>query len=131
MSKNKFVIEHEINASKKMLFPYLNTASGLSQWFADDVTVNEDHQYTFKWDSEIQKAKITAHRTNSYVRFEFEETKNNDDDEPWYIEFRLEENELTQSVFLKVIEYTDAEDMDEQQELWENLFDNLKETVGG
>jgi len=37
MGKNKFITEFEINASQKILFPYLSTASGLAQWFADDV----------------------------------------------------------------------------------------------
>ena len=40
MAKQKFVGEFEINASKAMLFPYLSTASGLSQWFADDVNID-------------------------------------------------------------------------------------------
>ena len=133
MSKRKFVAEQEINASKKMLFPYLNTASGLAQWFAYDVNIDEDHLFTFVWDNETHKARMAAHRTNSYVKFEFlnSKTAGPDDDEPWSVEFRLEENELTQSVFLKVIEFSDADDLEEQEELWENLFYNLKETVGG
>ena len=40
MSKQKFMGEYSINASRKMLFPYLSTASGLSLWFADDVNIN-------------------------------------------------------------------------------------------
>ena len=40
MSKQKFVGEYPINASRKMLFPYMSTASGLSLWFADDVNIN-------------------------------------------------------------------------------------------
>lgn len=114
-----------------MLFPYLSTASGLSQWFADDVTVDEDHIFTFKWNDEVYKAKIAAHRTNSYVKFEFLDKNNNDEEDPWSIEMRIEENELTQSVYIKVIEYSDMDDLDEQREIWEHLFYNLKETVGG
>lgn len=133
MSKKKFIIEQEVNASKKMLFQYLNTASGLAQWFADDVTIDENHIFTFKWDSEVHKARVAGHRANSYVRYEFIEPgyKKSAQEESWYIEFRVEENELTQSVFLKVIECSDMEDQEEQRGLWENLFDNLKETIGG
>ena len=40
MAKQKFVGEYPINASRKMLFPYLSTATGLCQWFADDVNIN-------------------------------------------------------------------------------------------
>jgi uncharacterized protein YndB with AHSA1/START domain len=35
MGKNKFAYEYEIKASKKMLYPYFTSASGLEQWFAD------------------------------------------------------------------------------------------------
>ncbi len=128
MSKNLYVIEHEINASKKMLYPYLNTASGLAQWFADDVNVDEDNVYTFYWDSENYKAKMVSHRLNTSVKYEFIE---NGEEDPWYIEFHIEENELTQSMFLKVTEYTEFDDEEEWRDLWENLFHNLKETVGG
>jgi len=127
MAKRKFVYEFEINASKKMLYPYLNTASGLSQWFADDVNINEDKIFNFIWDEEDHFARQTNHRTNSYVKFEYLE----DEDDPSYIEFRLEENELTQSVFIKVIEYSDFDDQEEQADVWENLLQTLKEIVGG
>lgn len=128
MSKNLYVTEHEINASRKMLYPYLNTASGLAQWFADDVNVDEDHVYTFYWDSESFKAKMVSHRLNTSVKYEFIE---DGEEAPWYIEFHIEENELTQSLFLKVTEFTEFEDEEEWRDLWENLFHNLKETVGG
>ena len=127
MTKSKFVYEFEINASKKMLYPYLNSASGLSQWFADDVTINEDKVYNFVYEDEDHPARMTHHRTNSYVKFEFLD----EEEDPSYVEFRLEENELTQSVFIKVIEYSDFDDKEEQAEVWENLLLSLKEIVGG
>jgi hypothetical protein len=40
-------------------------------------------------------------------------------------------NELTQTVFLKVLDYSDVADNDELYDLWEGLVENLKETVGG
>ena len=128
MSKQKFVGEYEINASQKMLYPYIFTAGGLSQWFAEDVNINEDKVYNFIWDGEDHKAKMSAHRTNSFVRFEF---INSEDEEPAYFEIRLERNELTQAVFIRIIDFSDFEDEEEIYELWEGLIDSLKETVGG
>ncbi len=130
MSKFKFNTEFEIKASKKMLFPYLNTASGLAQWFADDVNVNEDKVYNFIWDGEDHKAKMVAHRSNSYVKFEFVPGNTEDDDKAFF-EFKLDQNELTQSVFLRITDYTDNEDEEELEDMWENLVFALKETVGG
>ncbi|MTI40798.1 ATPase [Fulvivirga lutimaris] len=114
-----------------MLYQYLNSASGLSQWFADDVTIDEDKVYNFIWDEEDHRAKMVSHRTNHYVKFEFLPENDEIEDDPAYFEIRLELNELTQSVFIKITDYSEMEDVDELYDLWQGLIDNLKETVGG
>ena len=133
MSKTEFIGEFEINASKKMLYPYIFTASGLSQWMADDVTVNEDKIFNFKWEEEDHPAEMISHRVNSFVRFEFlpqtEEEKEADD--PNFVELRLEMNELTQTVFIAVTDYSDMDDEEESMDLWESMVEGLKEIVGG
>lgn len=126
MSKTTFIGEYPINASKKMLYPYISTASGLAQWFADDVNINEDKVFTFLWDGDENKARMTSSRVNSHARFEF---LSDDDDAP-YIEFRLEMNELTQEVFIRVTDYSDM-DAEEAGELYQSLIHDLKEIVGG
>jgi uncharacterized protein YndB with AHSA1/START domain len=112
-----------------MLYPYLYTAGGLAQWFCDDVTVDEDKNFNFIWDGNDHKAKLVSHRVNNFVRFEFIPDENEND--PSYFELRLEMNELTESVFLKIIDYSDFEDEDELRDLWEGLIGDLKEIVGG
>jgi len=130
MPKNKYLAEFEINASKKMLYSYIQTASGLSQWIADDVTVNEDSVYNFIWDGEDHKAKMVSHRTNNFVKFEYI-SENDDDDDPAYFELKIDMNELTQTVFLRVTDYTDFDDEEEWYDLWDGMIHTLKETVGG
>lgn len=129
MSKEKFVGEYPINASKKMLYPYFSTASGLSQWFADDVNINEDKVFTFLWDGDENKARMVSSRTNSHVRFEFIGDEE-EDEEASYVEFKLDMNELTQEVFIRVTDYSDM-DPEETNELYESLIHDLKEIVGG
>ena len=130
MSKQKFVGEYQINASRKMLFPYLSTATGLCQWFADDVNINNiDKTMIFILDGEERIAVIDSIKNNRYVKFRFlndeEKPKENDT-----LEFRLEINELTQSVFVRVEEYTNTDDLDESYQIWENLLSQLKEIIG-
>ena len=130
MSKQKFVGEYPINASRKMLFPYLSTATGLCQWFADDVNINNiDKTMIFILDGEERIAVIDSIKNNRYVKFRFpnedEKPKENDT-----LEFRLESNELTQSVFVRVEEFTDTDDLDESYQIWENLLSQLKEIIG-
>ena len=98
---------------------------------ADDVTVNEDKVFNFQWEGEDHKAKMVAHRINSYVRFEFLPLNDDEIEDPRYIELRLEMNELTQMVFISITDHNDIDDDEELQDLWENLVYNLKEIVGG
>lgn len=130
--KKLFTADYEIHASIKMLYPYIQTASGLAEWFADDVNINNsDKVFTFFWDNEEHKAKQTAHRTNHFARFEFLPENDEDVKDPSYLEFRLEVNELTQTVFLKVYDYSDFDDQKELHDLWDSLVDLLRKAVGG
>jgi hypothetical protein len=70
---------------------------------------------------------MVSSRSNHHVRFEFQDEE---DEDPNYVEFKLEMNELTQEVFIRVTDYSDM-DMEEAQELWDNLIHDLKEIVGG
>ncbi len=126
MSKVKFVGEYEFNASKKVLYPYLNSASGLANWFADDVNINPNKEFVFIWDGEKRNAKMVISRLNEQVKFKFLE----DLEDPNYVEFKIEKNEFTGSVYLQVTDYSDM-DEDEASELWESLVLDLKGIVGG
>ena len=130
MAKQKFIGEYPINASRKMLFPYLSTATGLCQWFADDVNINNiDKTLIFIVDGEERIAVIDSINKNRYVKFRFiidgEKPKENDT-----LEFRLEVNDLTQEVFVRVEEYTESDDLDESYQIWDNLLAQLKEIIG-
>ena len=131
MGKTLYTGDFEINASTRMLYPYISTASGLSQWFADDVTIDEDGIYNFLWDGEDHKAKMIGHRQNIYTKFQFLPESGEDEDDPSYFEIRLEMNELTQSVFIKITDYSDIDDLEEVHDLWSSLIETLKEIVGG
>jgi uncharacterized protein YndB with AHSA1/START domain len=133
MAKKKlFTADYEIHASIKMLYPYIQTAGGLAEWFADDVNINNQKKtFIFLWDNEEHAARLTAHRTNHFAKFEFLPGNEEDEKDPSYFELRLEFNELTQSVFLKVTDYSDFDDMEELHDLWDSLVDLLRKTVGG
>ena len=50
--KKEFVLEYDFQSSPQLLFQYLSTPSGLSEWFSDDVNYRGE-KYTFF--GEIQK----------------------------------------------------------------------------
>jgi uncharacterized protein YndB with AHSA1/START domain len=128
MSKTKYTAEFEIHASPKMLYPYLSTAAGLSEWIADDVNINQDKVFTFVWDGFSYPAKKTAQKANQYIKFEFLPDKTSVDKTPSFLEFKLDINEMTQTSFLKVTDFSDLED---SKELWDNVVGKLRTIVGG
>jgi hypothetical protein len=130
-NKSLFTKDFEVHASIKMLYPYIQTASGLSEWFADNVNISPEKVFTFVWDHEEHKAVMTAHRANHFVRFEYLPETKEDEKDPSYFELRLEVNELTQTTFIKVIDYSDFDDLKELDDLWEGLIENLRNVVGG
>jgi START-like superfamily domain len=129
MTKHKYIAEFELRASPKMLFPYLSTASGLSQWFAQKVNTTPDHTFNFIWDNDDHLAKQSALRLNKSVKFEFLNTDPDNIDNN-YIELKIEVSDLTNSTFLKITDYSSNEDVEELKDLWQGLIDNLKEIVG-
>lgn len=131
MAKYRYITEFEINASVKMLFPYLSSAAGLQEWFADEVNVIGDKLLDIVWDGVSHPAKIISRRINHHIKYQFIKKSDNDENaEMQYLEFRLDYNEMTQSSFLKIIDYSDMDNEDDLNELWEGLIDTLKEKIG-
>ncbi len=132
MEKHLFTTEFEIRSSPKVLYPYISTAAGLEQWFAEKVTILPDNRFEFQWDGESHPAERTSHRLNRSVRFEFIENGDTGDDseERNYVEMKLEVSDLTQSTYLRVVDYSQNMDEAELSSLWGGLMDSLKEIVG-
>jgi len=122
--KIKIQFEFLINCSPKVLYNRLSTASGLTEWFADDVRV-KGKKYTFIWDKTEQTAEMTLQKENRLVRFSWI-----DDDDDSYFEFRITQDELTGDVSLLITDFTEEGEEDETKDLWETQVADLKHLVG-
>ncbi|GAA4007753.1 hypothetical protein GCM10022408_19770 [Hymenobacter fastidiosus] len=130
-SKHRFTVELPVNASPKILYPYLASASGLSQWYCQDVHIDEDHRYNFIWDNQPHFAEMSSHRTNRSVRFVFLDQNKRHTTDANYLDFTLEESQLTQEVYLRIVDYSEETDDSELLDMWEGLVLKLRELVGG
>jgi uncharacterized protein YndB with AHSA1/START domain len=130
-SKRRFEMEYPINASPKLLFPYLASASGLSQWFCDDVRLDPDHRFNMVWDKQNHYAEIALQRPGRSVRYVFLDEQKKPLLDANYLDFSLEFSKITDEVFLRVTDYSDHPDEKEQMELWDGLVGKLREQVGG
>lgn len=130
-SKFKYVAEYAINASPRLLFPYLSTAGNLAQWFCDDVKLTPDHHFNFIWDGDDHFATVTNFRLNRTIRFVFLGTAQQAGRDPNYIDFAIETSELTGEQFLRITDYSEEHDVIELRELWDGLIQTLREIIGG
>ena len=122
--KKKFNIEYEIKSSPRILYGFLSEANGLTQWFADDVTVR-DQVYTFTWDGEQQKAKLIAVKENKMVRFKWVE------DEPQcFFEMEILQDELTNDVALSITDFATEDTIGERKLIWDNQIEYLVSVLG-
>ncbi len=126
-SKVAFSIEIDFQASPQLLFQYLSTPSGLSEWFADNVN-SRGEDFTFIWDDSEEYAKLLQKKTNEKVRFRW--LNDEEDQEEYYFEFKILVDEITKDVSLIISDFADEDELEEAKMLWENLIGSLKQVLG-
>ena len=62
--KEKFEIEFPIQASPHMLYQYISSASGLCEWFADDVN-SRGKSFSFLWDGSEEVADLISSKSDT------------------------------------------------------------------
>jgi uncharacterized protein YndB with AHSA1/START domain len=128
MSKKTFFsVEYDFHASPQLLYQYLSTPSGLSEWFADNVN-SRGENFLFIWDDTEEKAKLIQNKTNERIRFQWDNGE--EDDADYYFEFKIEVDEITKDVSLVVSDFADEDEMDESKLLWDSLISDLKQVLG-
>jgi uncharacterized protein YndB with AHSA1/START domain len=127
MSKTKFELEFVIQASPQLLYQYLFTPSGLSEWFADNVN-SRTEKYSFFWDDSEEEALLLRKKTNEFVRFRWQNGEEDQDD--YFFEMRIVVDELTQDVSIVVTDFADEDELDEAKMLWDSQIGDLKKVLG-
>jgi uncharacterized protein YndB with AHSA1/START domain len=121
--KTKIQLEYVLNCSPKVLYNWLSTASGLSEWFADDVKV-KGKIFTFIWEGSEQRAEMILHKENKLVRFAWLDEDNS------YFEFRITQDELTGDVSLIIIDFAEEDEFEGTKGLWDTQIADLKHMLG-
>lgn len=123
--KIKFEIEFVVHASPSLLYQYMATPSGMSEWFADNVNSRGEF-YTFIWDGSEEKAKLLGKKSGERIKFKWVE----DDDESYYFELRIQVDEITKDVSLIVTDFAEEDEVEEGKMFWENQISELKQVIG-
>ena len=122
----KFEMEFPIKVSQKLLFQYISTPSGLSEWFADNVN-SRGEIFIFIWNDSEESAKLIRKINNEKIQFQWLD----DEETDYYFELRIQFDEITKDVSLIVTDFAeDEEEAEESKLLWTNQISDLKKVLG-
>jgi len=123
--KNKILLEYIVHVSPHLLYEFLSTPSGLSEWFADDVNIN-GNAMVFFWEGSKQEAEIIQSKPDQFIRFRWA-----DKPEEIYFEFRIEKNDITEELSLIITDFAESEeDKKTAHILWDSQVSKLLKLLG-
>jgi uncharacterized protein YndB with AHSA1/START domain len=126
-SKTRYELEFPINSSPQLLYQYISTPSGLSEWFADNVNSRGEF-FTFIWNDSEENARLSSKKTGEKIKFRW--IDENKKDTEYFFELRILEDEITKDVSLMVIDFALEDELEEAKLLWENQISDLKHVIG-
>jgi hypothetical protein len=126
MSKTEFKLEYPIkSASISVLWTSIGTPLGLSEWFADEVSVS-DNNYTFVWESYEQDAVLIQSKINKLIRFQWQEDAGTDA----FFEIEIARESITGHISLIVTDFAVADEKDDMILLWNKQIETLCRKIG-
>lgn len=121
----KFEMEFVVHSSAEMLYEFLFTASGLSEWFCDDLNIRNGI-YTFIWDDQMQQARLLKTLDLQLVRFQWVDKIDGS-----FFEFRIQRDELTNDISLIITDFADtASERESSKLLWQSQIEKLMHVIG-
>jgi hypothetical protein len=120
----KLELEYPVNSNPKILFFFLNAPTGLTEWFCDDLNIDEKI-FTFFWDNENRSAVLLDSKTNKYARFRWLDMP-----EDTYFEFKIQVEDITRQLSLFITDYEPIEDHDNSKLLWDSQVNKLFQCIG-
>lgn len=123
--KEKLTLEFVFNGgSLSILWKAISTPAGLQEWFADSVTF-DNKDWHFGWNGVIQIATRIHITPNKSVRYRW-----NEENDGSYFEFLINENPVTGSISLQIIDFSEADEMDSAENLWRKQIEDLSRYIG-
>lgn len=110
-----------------MLFPFLSTPSGLSEWFCDDVN-SRGELFTFFWDGSEEAAKLLKKKQDQFIMFKWSDDIDEGNDN--FFQFSIVVDELTKDVSLLVTDYAEEDEVEEAKALWSSQIHELMHKIG-
>lgn len=125
MTKKKpYEIEFIIRSSPHILYEFVSTPSGLSQWFADNVDAIQN-RFKFIWGNTAQIADVVESVENERIRFRWQGAPKEE-----YFQFQIQISEISNDTVLIVTDFANPKEIKDQTLLWDSQIKSLVEHIG-
>ena len=123
--KIKYEMEFPIHVSPSLLYKYISTPSGMSEWYADNVN-SRGQLFTFIWEGSEEQAKLLGKKTGERIKFRWFD----DEDTDYFFELIIQVDDITKDVSLMITDFAEEDEVEDGKMLWENMVSNLKHVLG-
>ena len=123
--KQKIELEYLFKTTQGVLENLISTPSGLSEWFADDVNVNNSI-YSFNWDGTIEDATLQVYKMNQRIRFKWLA----DEEEEYYFEIATKLDPMTNNMIINITDFAYPDDIESAEMLWDQQMEKLRRILG-
>jgi len=126
MDRTSIEMEFIFKASPAMLYNFLTSPEGLVRWFCDAVDISND-LYDFYWEGAKESAELIDDIEEERLKFHWIDA----DEEGEYFEFSMFKSPITNETILKIVDFCDTDEVDDQRELWSSQIGELQKAIGG
>jgi len=120
-------MEFPIQVSPSLLYQYISTPSGLSEWFADNVN-SRGELFTFMWEGSEEEAKLLSKKADDRIKLRW--TEDEEEGLNYFFEMKIQVDEITKDVSLMITDFAEEGEEDEGKMLWDNMVSGLKQILG-
>lgn len=126
MERVSFKIDFLFRASTTIVYRFLTTPDCLIRWFCDQADVT-DGEYTYTWDGEDEVATLIDDIEDEYIKLQWEHAESDRE----FLEFRISRSPVTGETLLEITDWCDADEVDDQKQLWVNQMASMQKEMGG
>jgi uncharacterized protein YndB with AHSA1/START domain len=117
-------LEFPVRCSPSILYDFLATPTGLSEWFADKVD-ERDGIFYFAWDANVEKAEVVETVEDKFIRYRWDGAPASE-----YFEFAIDKSEITNQTILVIKDFAEKKDIKDQTLLWDHQVKDLFHRLG-
>lgn len=123
--KQLYTIEYQVKCSPSILYDFLSTATGLREWFADNVD-EKDGIFSISWNGSVpDKCKQLDAEENKRVRYQWLH-----EDSKEYFEFEIVTAEISNQTILLIHGFAEKDDIKDETMMWDHSIKELLHRLG-